>query len=64
MEILTLEISEINPAVYNPRKDLQPGDLKYEKLKKSILQFDMVEPLVWNKRTVKCHEYIMTFKKI
>ena len=51
MEILTLKTSEINPAVYNPRKDLQPGDPEYEKLKKSILEFDMVEPLVWNKRT-------------
>jgi len=51
MEIQTLEVNKINPAVYNPRKDLQPGDPEYDKLKKSILEFDMVEPLVWNKRT-------------
>jgi len=51
MDIQTLEINEINPAVYNPRKDLKPGDPDYEKLKKSITEFDMVEPLVWNKRT-------------
>ncbi len=51
MKIETLPITSINPAAYNPRKDLQPGDSDYEKLKKSIVAFDMVEPLVWNKRT-------------
>jgi len=51
MEIVTLDIDKINPAVYNPRKDLKPGDPEYDKLKKSILEFDMVEPLVWNKKT-------------
>ena len=35
MEILTVDIKRINPAKYNPRKDLQPGDPEYEKLKKS-----------------------------
>jgi len=51
LKIETIEINKINPAVYNPRKDLKPGDTDYEKLKKSILAFDMVEPLVWNKQT-------------
>lgn len=51
MEILSIPVNEINPAEYNPRKDLQPGDPEYEKLKKSIMEFDMVEPLVWNKQT-------------
>ena len=51
MKIQTIAISELNPAAYNPRKDLKPGDIEYEKLKKSIAEFDMVEPLVWNKRT-------------
>lgn len=51
MEILSIATKEINPAEYNPRKDLKPGDPEYDKLKKSILEFDMVEPLVWNKQT-------------
>jgi len=51
MEIKTLPLSKLNPAPYNPREDLQPGDLEYEKLKKSILEFDMVEPLIWNRQT-------------
>jgi len=51
VEIQTLPISKINPAIYNPRKDLKPGDQEYEKLKKSIDEFYIVEPLIWNKRT-------------
>ena len=51
MEIETILISKINPAVYNPRKDLQPGDPEYEKLKKSLKEFDLVEPLIWNKKS-------------
>lgn len=51
MKIETVEIAKINPAPYNPRKDLKPGDSEYEKLKKSITEFDMVEPLVWNVRS-------------
>jgi len=50
MNIETIAINEINPAPYNPRKDLKPGDAEYEKLKKSITEFDMVEPLILNKR--------------
>lgn len=51
MIIEKIKVEEINPAPYNPRKDLQPGDSEYEKLKKSILEFGYVEPLVWNKQT-------------
>lgn len=51
MKIQKVKISEINPASYNPRITLKPGDIEYEKLKKSIDTFGLVEPLVWNKRT-------------
>jgi len=51
MEIRTLRISELKSAPYNPRKDLKPGDPGYDKLKKSILEFDYVDPIVWNRRT-------------
>jgi len=67
MEIQTLEVDNINPAVYNPRKDLQPGDQEYDKLKKSILEFDMVEPLIWNKRTgnlVGGHQRLKILKEL
>ena len=43
--------ADLLPADYNPRKDLQPGDAEYEKLKRSIEQFGYVEPVIWNKTT-------------
>lgn len=51
MEIVKMKLSELNPAAYNPRKSLRPGDPVYEKLKASILSFGTVEPIVWNRRT-------------
>ena len=51
MEIVKMKLSELNPAEYNPRKALKPGDLAYEKLKASILSFGNVEPIVWNRTT-------------
>ena len=51
MKIELISVSQIKPAKYNPRKDLQPGDPEYEKIKRSINEFGLVEPLIWNKRT-------------
>ena len=51
MEIVKMKLSELNPAEYNPRKALRPGDPAYEKLKASILSFGNVEPIVWNRST-------------
>ncbi len=51
MHIERIPIDRINPAPYNPRLDLAPGDPEYQKLKRSIDEFGCVEPLVWNQRT-------------
>lgn len=51
MRIETLPVSRINPAPYNPRVDLRPGDPEYEKIARSIGEFGCVEPLVWNERS-------------
>ena len=51
MKIEKISINKINPAVYNPRKDLQPDDPEYKKLKKSIAEFGYVDPLIWNEAT-------------
>lgn len=53
MEIKTKKVEELLPADYNPRKDLKPGDVEYEKLKRSLEQFGYVEPIIWNKKTGK-----------
>lgn len=51
MKIEKKKVDDLKAAAYNPRKDLQPGDAEYEKLKRSILEFGYVEPVIWNKRT-------------
>lgn len=51
MQIEKLNITDLKPANYNPRKKLKPGDKEFEKLKKSIEEFGYVEPIILNKRT-------------
>ena len=51
MEIRTIKTSELRPAAYNPRKDLQPGDPEYEKLRRSMEKYGYVEPVIYNDRT-------------
>jgi len=51
LEIRRISLLKINPAPYNPRKDLKPGDPEYEKLKRSMDEFGIADPLVWNERT-------------
>lgn len=51
MNIKVLKLADLNPAKYNPRKMLVPGDPEYEKLKKSIQNFGYVELIVVNQRT-------------
>lgn len=51
MNIQKIPATSLNPAAYNPRKDLKPGDAEYEKLKRSLSEFGYVEPVIWNHRT-------------
>ena len=51
MNVERIKMSKLNPAKYNPRKNLKPGDTEYEKLKRSMAEFGYVEPIIWNKRT-------------
>ncbi len=51
MEIRKVPVKDLKPAKYNPRKDLQPGDPEFEKLKRSVEEFGYVEPILWNQRT-------------
>ncbi|NOU95175.1 transcriptional regulator [Paenibacillus sp. LMG 31456] len=51
MEIRKVHTSQINAASSNPRKDLQPSDSEYEKLKRSIEEFGYIDPVIWNELT-------------
>ena len=41
-------LDDLNPAEYNPRKRLKPGDEEYEKLKRSVETFTYVDPIIVN----------------
>lgn len=49
MEFKKVQIDTLQPASYNPRKDLKPGDKEYEKIKNSIESFGYVDPIIANK---------------
>jgi ParB-like chromosome segregation protein Spo0J len=51
MEIKVMPIADLMTPDYHPRKKLKPGDGSYERLKKSILEFGYIDPVVWNRRT-------------
>lgn len=51
MKIVKMPLAELNPAAYNPRRDLQPGDREYEALRRSLDEFGYIEPIIHNERT-------------
>jgi len=51
MKMRKVPLEKIKPSPFNPRVDLKPGDKAYEDLKRSIQEFDCVEPLVWNEKS-------------
>lgn len=49
--VRTLPLAQLRPAPYNPRRTLPPHSAAYRKLKASLTEFGLVEPLVWNERS-------------
>ena len=67
MNIQKIAIEKIEVAAYNPRISLRPGQPEYEKLKRSIQDFGLVEPLVWNSkngRLVGGHQRLSVLKEM
>ena len=48
MVIEKRKLTELKPAEYNPRIDLQPGDTEFEKIRRSITEFGYVDPIIIN----------------
>jgi len=46
-----MPIAELEPAPYNPRRELPSSSPAYRKLQSSLREFGLVEPLVWNELT-------------
>ena len=51
VEIAEIAIDRLNPAPYNPRADLNPGDPEYDKILRSIKAFGYSSLLTWNRST-------------
>lgn len=52
MKIEKIKIKNLNPAKYNPRKELKKEDESYQRIKKSIEEFGLVDPLIINSRNM------------
>lgn len=50
-EYKVVPLANMTPAEYNPRLDLKPGDIAYDRLKKSVIRYGLLQPIVWNSRT-------------
>lgn len=51
MNIQRISIGQLQSAPYNPRVTLKPGMPGYERLKRSLDEFELVQPIVWNEQT-------------
>ena len=51
MNIRNIDINLMNPAKYNPRKNLKPTDKQYQHIKNSIETFGYIDPVIWNEKT-------------
>lgn len=49
MNIQKISIEKLKAAEYNPRKDLKTEDEEYQKIKKSLVEFGYVDPVIVNK---------------
>ena len=52
MKIEKIKIKNLNTAKYNPRKELKKEDESYQRIKKSIEEFGLVDPLIINSRNM------------
>lgn len=49
MQFQKINLEQLVVANYNPRKSLQPGDVEFEKIRRSIQEFGYVDPIIVNK---------------
>jgi ParB-like chromosome segregation protein Spo0J len=65
VNIQTKPLDQLKPAPYNPRVALKPGMPAYARLARSLAEFDLVQPIVWNEQTghvVSGHQRLQILK--
>lgn len=66
MKTAIMDLKDINPAKYNPRVPLKPGDQEWDALKNSLDRFGVATPLVVNETTgnlVSGHQRLAVLKQ-
>jgi site-specific DNA-methyltransferase (adenine-specific) len=48
MDIRRTPLADLRLAEYNPRQNLKPGNAEYQKIRRSIEEFGLVDPLIVN----------------
>lgn len=66
MDLIKYNIDELKRADYNPRKQLTPDDIEYQKIKNSIVEFGYVEPIIINqdKTIIGGHQRLSVLKDL
>lgn len=66
MNIQKISIEKLKPAEYNPRKDLKPEDEEYQKIKKSLVEFGYVAPVIVNAdmTVISGHQRLKVLKEL
>lgn len=52
MKVEKISLEKLNPAKYNPRVELQKEDERYQRIKASIEEFGLVDPIIVNSKTM------------
>lgn len=50
MDFAKVRLQDLNPAKYNPRKNLTPADEEYQHIRNSIKDFGYIDPIIVNRR--------------
>lgn len=48
---VSMPLDSIKPAPYNPRVELEPDDPEYQRIRASILDHGMMQPIIYNEKT-------------
>ena len=66
MNIVKIKIENLKPAEYNPRIDLKPENIEYQKIKRSLIEFGYVAPIIVNAdmTVISGHQRLKVLKEL
>lgn len=66
MNIRKIKIANLKPAEYNPRIDLKPENVEYQRIKRSLVEFGYVAPIIVNTdmTVISGHQRLKVLKEL